>query len=149
MEYEQYRDKFNYYVELHETAIIWQLFDVQKWQFQVARPNIFRNQLSHFYVKQAWSFLREFHNSKPDLPTNSPLGSHSLFCFAYSLLSKWQNSSQDSSRLEPAKIWGSQALSSQNLTGNRVLYVKSFMYSMECLLSHSPLGEAPWPPQIM
>lgn len=39
MEYEWYREKFDYYVESHKIADFWPFFDLQKWHFHVVQPN--------------------------------------------------------------------------------------------------------------
>lgn len=52
MECEQYRNKFNYYVESHEIADFWPLFDLQKWHFHGVQPNIIRILSPLFHAKK-------------------------------------------------------------------------------------------------
>lgn len=53
MEYEQSRNKFNYYVESHEITDFWPIFDLQNRQFHVVQPNIIRILSPHFHAKKS------------------------------------------------------------------------------------------------
>lgn len=126
MGYGQYRNKFHYYVESHKIAYSWPFLDLEKWPFHVVQPNLIRILVSHSHAKKpevlAGNFITPNLTSLLIFPQKATSDSFWVFL---NPLSKWENLSKYISRLEPVKIWGTQALA-----------VKISLQIKFCMLDH-------------